>query len=142
MTFSLLIIIGDSLVVQLVKNLPAMQETSILSLGWEDPREKERLPTPVFWPREFHGLYSPWGRKEANTTKRLSLSVTVISDSLPPHEPQPARPPCPSPTPGIYPNSCPLSQGCHTTISSFVVPFSSCPLFPSIRSFQMSQLFA
>ena len=52
-----------SLVVQLVKNLPAMWETWVQSLGWEDPQRRERLPTPVFWPGEFHGL-SPWGRKE------------------------------------------------------------------------------
>ena len=51
-----------SLVAQLVKNLPAMWETWVQSLGWEDPLEKgKRLPTPVFLPREFHGLYSPWG---------------------------------------------------------------------------------
>ena len=56
-------VFGPSLVAQLVKNLPAMQETWVRSLGWEDPLEKGRLPTPVFWPREFHGLYSPWGRK-------------------------------------------------------------------------------
>ena len=48
-----------SFVAQLVKNLPAMQETWAWSLGWEDPRRRERLPTPVFWPRKFHGLYSP-----------------------------------------------------------------------------------
>ena len=54
-----------------------------------------------------------------------------------------ARPPCPSPTPRVYPNPCPLSQWCHPTISSSVVPFSSCPQsFPASRSFQMSQLFA
>ena len=53
-----------------------------------------------------------------------------------------ARPPCPSPTPGVYPNSCPLSQWCHPTISSSVVPFSSCPqYFPASGSFQTSQLF-
>ena len=50
---------------QLVKNLPAMQEPWVQSLGWEDPLERERLPTPVFWPGEFHGLYSPWGCREA-----------------------------------------------------------------------------
>ena len=50
-----------SLVPQLVKNLPTMQEIWVLSLGWEDLLEKERLSTPVFWPGEFHGLYSPWG---------------------------------------------------------------------------------
>ena len=56
-----------SLVTQLVKNLPAMRETCVQSLGWEDPLEKESLPTPVFWPGDFHGLYSPWGRKELDT---------------------------------------------------------------------------
>ena len=59
-----------------------------------------------------------------------------MSNSLRPHEPQHARPPCPSPTPGIYPNSCPLSRWCHLTISSSVIPFSSC-----LGSSQMSQLF-
>ena len=57
------------LVPQLVDNPPAMQETLVQSLGWEDPLEKGRLPTPVFWPREFHGLYSPWGHKESDTTE-------------------------------------------------------------------------
>ena len=52
-----------------------------------------------------------------------------MSDSLWPHEPQHARPPCPSPTPGVHPNPCPLCQWCHPTISSSVVPFSSCPQF-------------
>ena len=62
-------------------------------------------------------------------------------DSLQPHEPQHARPPCPSPTPGVHPNSCPLSWWCHPTISSSVVPFSSCPQsLPASWSFQMSQL--
>ena len=66
-----------------------------------------------------------------------------MSASLWPHEPQNARPPCPSPTPGVYPNSCPLSWWCHLTISSSVVPFSSClQSFPTSGSFQMSQLFA
>ena len=59
---------------QLVKNVPAMWETWVRSLGWEDPLRRERLPTPVFWPGEFQGLYSPWGCKESDTTERLSLS--------------------------------------------------------------------
>ena len=60
-----------------------------------------------------------------------------------PHELQHARPPCPQLTPGVYPNSCPLSRWCHPTISSSVIPFSSCPQsFPASGSFQMSQLFA
>ena len=79
--------------------------------------------------------------------KRLLLSVqfirSVVSDSLRPHEPQHARPPCPSPTPGTYPNSCPSSRWCHPTISSSVVPFSSCPQsLPASGSFPMSQFFA
>ena len=66
-----------------------------------------------------------------------------MSKSLPPHEPQHARPPCLSPTPRVYPNSCPLSLWCHPTISSSVIPFSSCPQsFQASGSFQMSQLFA
>ena len=72
----------------------------------------------------------------------LHFSRSVMSDSLRPHEPQHARPPCPSPTPGVHPNPCPLSRWCHPTISSSVVP-SSCPQsFPASGSFQMSQLFA
>ena len=61
--------ITESSVVQLVKNPPAMQETWVGSLGWEDPLERERLSTPVFWAGEFHGLYSPWGRKKSDTTE-------------------------------------------------------------------------
>ena len=64
-----------SLVAQLIKNLPTMQETWVWSLGWEDPLRGERLPTSVFWPGEFHGLYSPWGGKELDTTEQLSLYV-------------------------------------------------------------------
>ena len=66
-----------------------------------------------------------------------------MSDSLRPHELQHARPPCPSPTPGVHPNPCPLSQWCHPTISSSVIPFSSCPQsYPASGFFQRSQLFA
>ena len=72
----------------------------------------------------------------------VQFSHSVISDSLWPHELQHARPPCPSRTPGVYPNSCPLCWWCHPTISSSVVPFSSCPQsFLASGSFQMSQLF-
>ena len=63
-----------SLEAQLVKNLPAMQETWIGKIPWRG----ERLPTPVFWPGEFHGLNSPWGHKESDTTERLSLSVSML----------------------------------------------------------------
>ena len=73
----------------------------------------------------------------------VQFSHSVMSNCLQLHEPQLARPPCPSPTPGVYPNSCALSRWCHLTISSSVVPFSSWPQsFPASGSFQMSQLFA
>ena len=72
----------------------------------------------------------------------LQFSHSVVSDSLQSHEPQHARPPCPSPTPGVHPNPCPLSLWCHSTISLTIVSFSSCPQsFPASRSFPMSQLF-
>ena len=72
----------------------------------------------------------------------VQFSHSVMSDSLPPHEPQHTRPPCPSPTPGVHPNSCPWSQWCHPTISSAVILSSSCPQsFPASGSFQMSQPF-
>ena len=73
----------------------------------------------------------------------FQFSNSVVSNTLWPHGLQHARPPCPSSTPRVYPNSCPLSQWCHPIISSSVVPFSSCPQsFPASGSFQMSQLFA
>ena len=103
--------------------------------------------------------FTIWATREALMTNRkfllkcvldcsyslssIQFSDSVMSDSLQPHELQHARPPCPSPTPGAYPNSCPLSQRCHPTISSSVVPFSFCPQsFPALGSFQMSQFFA
>ena len=68
---------------------------------------------------------------------------SVVSDSLRPHGLQHARLPCPSPTPGVYSNTCPLSWWCHPTISSSVVPFSFClQSGPASGSFQMSQFFA
>ena len=73
----------------------------------------------------------------------VQLSCSVVSDSLWPHELQHARLPCPSTTPGVYSNSCPLNWWCHPTISSSVVPFSSClQSFPASGPFQMSQFFA
>ena len=73
----------------------------------------------------------------------VQFSRSVMSDSLWPHESQHARPPCPSPTPGVHSNPCPWSQWCHPAISSSVIPFSSCPQsLPALESFPMSQLFA
>ena len=81
-------------------------------------------------------------RRDALTNELTQFSRSVVSDSLWPHEPQPARPPCPSPTPGVHPNPRPLGQWCHPATSSSVVPFPSCPQsLPASGSFPVSQLF-
>ena len=72
----------------------------------------------------------------------VQFSHSVMSDSLRPHEPQHTRPPCPSPSPEVHSNSCPLSRWCHPTISSSVVPFFCPQYFPASGSFPMSQFFA
>ena len=91
-------------------------------------KAKERLGFP-----EFKFLYLKYS---------VQFSRSVVYDSLRPHGLHHARPPCPSPTPRVHPNSCPLSQWCHPTISSSVIPFSShLQSFPASGSFQMSQLF-
>ena len=80
--------------------------------------------------------------KDGKCLQFCQFSRSVVSDSLQSHGLQHARPPCPSPTPTVYSNSCPLSQWCHLTISSFVNPFSfRLQSFPASGSFQMSQLF-
>ena len=88
--------------------------------------------TLIFWKCglvSFSSL-SPWHFSS------VQFSLSVVSDSLWPHESQHAWPPCPSPAPGVYPNTCPLNQWCHPTISSSVTSFSFCPKsFPESRSF-------
>ena len=113
----------------------------------------------LFTPTNFLGIYfilflphgKSWLLDNCKRSWKYTLifiylpqfSCSVMSVSLRPHEPQHARPPCPSPTPGVHPNPCPLSWWCHPTISSSVVPFFSCPQsFPVSGSFPMSQLFA
>ena len=88
-------------------------------------------------------------KKKASSIKPFSkrnsvqFNRSVMSNSSGPHGPQHTRPPCLSPTSRVYSNSSPLSRWCHPTISSSVIPFSSCPQsFPAAESFQMSQLFA
>ena len=107
-------------------------------------------PTPVFLPGEFHGLrlkstashkvrqdWSNWAHM--HTCRFSSVSQSCLRSP----EQQHARLPCPSSSPGVCSNSCPLSRWCHPTILFSVVPFSSCPQsFPASGSFQMSQLFA
>ena len=94
----------------------------------------------IVWLEISHLIFSCSGA-EIYIFSSVQFSCSVMSNSLRPHALQHARPPCPSPTPGVYPNSCPLS--CRPTISSSVIPFSSCFLsFPASGSFQMSQLFA
>ena len=99
----------------------------------------------------IHGVAKSWTQLNDWTITVQFSSVQFSSvvqlwltlwTTLWPHEPQHARPQCPSPTTRVYPNPRPLSRWCHPTISSSVVPFSSCPQsFPSSESFQMSQLF-
>ena len=97
-------------------------------------RNKTRVPT---LPLLFSFGSTSYGNQSVS-----QFSSSVMSDSLWPREPQHARPPCPSPTPGVHPNSCPSSRWCHPAISSSVVPFSSCPQsLPASECFPVSQLF-
>ena len=98
------------------------------------------------WWATVHGVTKSWTWLSDfafnGDTDIVQFSHSVVSDSLWPHGLQHARPSCPSPTPGAYPNPCPLNQWCHPTISFSVIPFSSCLLsFPASGSFPMSQFF-
>ena len=107
-------------VAQIVKNLSAGQETQIQNLGWK----------------------IPWRRESQPKLKYTQFSSVAQSyPTLRPHGLQHARLPYPSPTPGVHPNPCPLSQWCHPTISSSVIPVSCPQSFPASGSFPMSQLF-
>ena len=90
-----------------------------------------------YYPKDLlHAIYS-------YLPTSVQFNHPVVSDSFPPHGLQHVRPPCPSPTPKVYSNSCPLSWWCHPAISSSVIPFSSCPQsLPASGFFPMSQLFA
>ena len=124
---------------QQVKNPPAMQKTQeirIWSLSQGDPLEEGKvthsslLARKIPWTEELVG-YSPF-----------QFSCSVVSYSLWPHGLQHTRLLCPSPTPRVCSNSCPSSRWCHPTISSSVIPFSSCfQSFPASGSFQISQFF-
>ena len=97
----------------------------------------------LFWRSQTRKLTLHLRVKYTQSFSSVQFSHSVMSNSLRPHGPEHARPPCPSPIPGVYPNSCPLSRWCHPTVSSSVVPVSSClQSFPASGSFQMRQLFA
>ena len=92
--------------------------------------------------KSVNRLDKEWSRFGNLNTPSVQFSHSVVSDSLRPHKLQHARPPCPSPTPGVHSDSRPSSQWCHPSISSSVIPFSSCPQsLPASESFPMSQLF-
>ena len=116
-------------------------------LTTEPPEKSHTLKFGGTKGKDFYNLHSngwkslyciwewkKWEHSLANVAKdSVQFNRSVVSDSLWPHEPQHARPSCPWPTPGVNPNTCPLCRWCHPTISSSVVPFSSCPpMFKSI----------
>ena len=132
---------------QLLRNPSGRRQTWVWSVGWEDILEKG-------YPLQYSDLVNSMdsivhGVAESDMTEWLSLSLfttqfshSVVSDSLRPHGLQHARLPCPSPTPGVYSNSCPSSQWCHPTISSSVSPFFSLlQSSPASGSFPVSQFF-
>ena len=97
--------------------------------------------THVHWAQSF--TYGNSHNSYNSRNSSVQFSRSVVSDSLPPHESQHSRPPCPSPAPRVYSDSCPSSWRCHPSISSSVIPFSSCPQFlQASGSFPISQLFA
>ena len=102
----------------------------------ERPQVQRSVPIALYIELYYYGLLSLY------IYPLVQFSRSVMSDSLWPHGLQHARPPCPSPTPGVYSNSCPSSPWCHPAISSSVIPFSSClQSFPASGSFPVSQFF-
>ena len=113
-------------------------------LEWSLKTHKDGLFSSIYSTQAFLGFsyHVPQNSSSFYPFNSVQFSLSVVSNSLQPHESQNARPPCPSQTPGVYSNSCPLSQWCHPAISSSVVPFFSCPQsLPASGSFPMSQLF-
>ena len=107
--------------------------------GWERSLGKNGYMCMYGWVT----FQSTWNYHNIVNQLSVQFSRSVVSNSLQAHELQHARPPCSSPAPRVHPNPCPLSWWCYPTISSSVVPFSSCPQsFPASGSFPMSQLFA
>ena len=112
---------------------------------WKTHLSKHRSENPSYKLLRLSMLWYKWMFQsyfKMHNLYSVQFSCSVMSDSLQPHELQHARPPCPSPTPGVHPNPCPLSRWCHPTIASSVVPFSCPQSFPASGSFPISQLFA
>ena len=118
---------------------------SIFSIS-RQRKNKNHAWTTVKYAYKYYFFYENKNIKQTDISHShiaVQFSHSVVSDSLQPHGLQHARFPCPSPAPRAYSNSCPLSQWYHPTISSCVIPFSSClQSFPASRSFPMSQFFA
>ena len=113
-----------------------------LFFSYSYPHLWELQKTWPFSAKDYSGHSPAFPFGKGGCKLSVQFSCSVVSTSLQSHESQHARPPCPSPTPGVYTNSCPSSWWCHPAISSSVVPFSSCPQsLPVSGSFQMSQLF-
>ena len=144
--------------------MPAVQEPQgmrVQSLGKEDPLEEGMATDSSSLAWRIPGTVEPGGIQSIglqsqtwltmhvhviysirNIVSSVQFSCSVVSDFLRPHGLQHVRLRCPSPTPGVYSNLCPSSQSCHSTNSSFVIPFSSClQSFPASGSFPMSQFF-
>ena len=119
------------------KKIIIVAHNFFLEMNWQQKSEDE-IKYTEFWSPNFN----IFKKKNDFLLYSVQFSYSVMFDSLQPHELQHARPPCPSPTPGVYPNSSPLSRWCHPTTSTSVIPFSSClQSFPASGSFQISQLF-
>ena len=124
-----------------INNLRCADDTSLMT---ESEEELKRLLMKVKEESENVSLKLNIQKTKIMASGPISsvqFSCSVVSNSLRSHGLQHSRLPCPSPTPGVYSNSCPLSWWCHPTISSSVVPFSHLQSFPASGSFQMSEFF-
>ena len=124
----------------LFSEAPSFLKTEVISPIWTMYNANLN---PIFKYMQFTELLQRFGPIKIMVLSSDQFSHSAMSSSLQLHGLQHARPPCPSPTPRVYSSLCPLSRWCHPTISSSVVPFSSCPQsFPASGSLQMRQLFA
>ena len=139
---------GGGIIQELGMNIYTLQEGS--PGGGHGKTQSSILPWKIPWTEKPSGLRSmgshrvghDWSNSARTHTYLLLFSCWVISDSLQPHGLRHARPPCPSPSPGVYSNLFPLSQWCHPAISSSVVPFSLClQSLPTSGSFPTNQFF-